>query len=264
MLGVRMKHLLVSRVFWAAVVLFAGIMIAGVYEDLLAARANAFSVLYLYMVTTSVGIAHVLTAAVPTIPFAFFYVEELEKKAVYYNLIRCSKRSYYLSNIAAAVLSSVLVTVFALLVFVLVCLAFGAGFENGGSLGGLMSVYGVSVFGEWLEDGRLIHVLLINLLAFVAYSSPWGLLCLVISIFSKNKYVVISFPFIFHIAASYILQSSPLARFDPALTLLKGLFVLGMPYGGIFYALGYHGVFITVFSVCYYVMSRRRYRREGI
>lgn len=262
MLGVRMKRLLGSRVFWTAVILFAGIMIAGAYGDLLHAGANASSVLYLYWVTTSIGIAHVLIAAVPTIPFAFFYVEELEKKAVYYNLIRCSKRSYYLSNIAAAVLSSVLVTVFALLIFVLVCLAFGAGFENSRSL---MYAYEVSVFGEWLEDGRLVYVLLINLLAFVAYSSPWGLLCLVISVFSKNKYVVISFPFIFHIAASYTLQLSPLARFDPGLTLLhNSLFVLRMPYGGIFYALGYHAVFIAVFSVCYYVMSRRRYRREGI
>ncbi|MCH5341812.1 MAG: hypothetical protein J1E01_10110 [Acetatifactor sp.] len=261
MLRVRMKRLLVSRVFWAAVVLFAGIMIAGAYGDLLVAGANASSILYLYMVTTSIGIAHVLIAAVPTIPFAFFYVEELEKKAVYYNLIRCSKRSYYLSNIVAAVLSSVLVTVFALLIFVLVCLAFGAGFENSRSL---MYAYEESVFAAWLEDGRLVYVLLINLLAFVAYSSPWGLLCLVISIFSKNKYAIISFPFIFHIASSYTLQLSPLARFDPGLTLLQGLFVLRMPYGGIFYALGYHGVFITVFSVYYYAMSRRRYRREGI
>ena len=262
MLGVRMKRLLGSRVFWGAVVLFAAIMVAGAYEDLPHAGVNSSSVLYLYMVTTSVGIAHALVAIVPIIPFAFFYVEELEKKAAYYNLIRCSKRSYYWSNIAAAVLSSVLVAVFALLLFTLVCLAFGAGLKTSDSV---MGVYGISpVFAKWLEDGRLIYVLLVNFLAFVAYASPWGLLCLLVSIFSKNKYVIIAFPFIFNIAVSYILQSSPLAQFDPSLTLLKGLFVLGMPYGGIFYALGYHAVFITIFSVGYYVMSRRRYHHGGI
>ena len=261
MLGVRMKRLLGSRVFWGAVVLFAAIMVAGAYEDLPHARVNSSSVLYLYMVSTSIGIAHALVAIVPIIPFAFFYVEELEKKAVYYNLIRCSKRSYYWSNIVAAVLSSVLVTVFALLLFTLVCLAFGAGLETGQSV---MSHYGTSpFFRECLEDGRLIYVMLINFLAFVAYSAPWGLLCLLISIFSKNKYVIVAFPFIFKIAVSYLLQGS-LDRFDPSLTILKSQFVLSMPYGGIFYALGYHAVFITLFSVCYYVLSRRRYRHGGI
>ena len=262
MLGVRMKRLLSSRVFWGTVVLFAAIMVAGAYEDLPHTRASGRSVLYLYMVTTSVGIAHVLMAIVPIIPFAFFYVEELEKKAVYYNLIRCSKRSYYWSNIAAAVLSSVLVAVFAVLLFALVCVAFGAGLETSDTL---MNAYGISPdFRVWLEEGRLIYVLLINLLAFVAYASPWGLLCLLISIFSKNKYVIIAFPFILNIAVSYILQGSPLAQFDPGQTLLKTPIILRKPYGGIFYALGYHAVFITLFSVCYYVMSRRRYRREGI
>lgn len=263
MLRVRMKRLLGSCVFWGAVVLFAGIMIAGAYEELMAAKANSLSVLSLYEVTSTIGIVHLLVAIVPIIPFAFFYVEELEKKAVYYNVIRCSKRSYYMSNIAAAVISSVLVTVFALLLFVLVCLAFGAVFEAGGSLGSLMTFYEGTVYVPWLEDGRLIYVLLIKLLAFVAYSSPWGLLCLVISIFSKNKYAIIAFPFIFHIGGSYILQLSPLAKLDPGLTPLKG-WVRRMPHGGIFYAMGYHLVLIAVFSVCYYVMSRRRYRREGI
>ena len=261
MLGVRMKRLLGSRVFWGTVVLFAAIMVAGAYEDLPDARANDISVLLLYDVTTSIGIVHALIAIVPIIPFAFFYVEELEKKAVYYNLVRCSKRSYYWSNIAAAVLSSALVAVFALLLFVLVCVAFGAGIETNSAL---RNHYEISVFVEWLEDGRLIYVMLIRFLAFVAYASPWGLLCLLISIFSKNKYVIVAFPFIFNFAISYLLQSSPLSRFNPDLTLLKGKFVLGMPYGGIFYALGYHAVFITLFSVCYYVLSRRRYRHGGI
>lgn len=254
-----MKRLLGSGVFWGTVVLFAVIMIAGVYGDLIIARGNSMSVLYMFVVTTAIGIAHVLVAIITIIPFAFFYVEELEKKAVYYNLIRCSKRSYYLSNIATAFFSSVLVTVFALLLFVLVCLAFGAGFDPSR----MIYYYEGTVYAPWMEDGHIIPVLLIEFLSFVAYSSPWGLLCLVISIFSKNKYVIIAFPFILHIAVSYGLQSSPLSILDPGLTLLKGS-VLRMPCGGIFYALGYHGVWIAVFSVFYYVMSRRRYRHEGI
>lgn len=255
-----MKRLLGSRVFWGTVIAFAGIMIAGAYEDLIVAGANSSPVLYLFLVTSSIGIAHALVAIITIIPFAFFYVEELEKKAVYYSLIRSSKRSYYLSNIAAAFFSSVLVTVFALLFFVLVCLIFGAGFDPNLSV---MYYYEDTVYAPLLEDGHMIPVLLIEFLSFVAYSSPWGLLCLVISIFSKNKYVIIAFPFILDIAVSYGLQSSPLSILDPGLTLLKGP-ILRMPCGGIFYALGYHGGWIAVFSVFYYVMSRRRYRCEGI
>lgn len=256
-----MKRLLGSRVFWIAVVMYAAIMAAGVYGDMEHAGANSTSVLYLFVVTSSLGIAHVLVSIVPIIPFAFFYVEELDKKAVYYHLIRSSKRSYYCSNIAAAFLSSVLVTVFALLLFILVCMVFGASlFACGDSM---MSYFEGTVYAQWLENGRAIPVLLIKLLAFVAYASPWGLLCLVISIYSKNKYVIVAFPFICSIAVSYLLQISPLSILDPGLTLLKGS-ILKMPSGGIFYALGYHLVWITVSSVFYYVMSRRRFRREGI
>lgn len=263
MLEVRMKRLLGSRVFWGTVIVYAGIMVAGAYGDLVVARANFMSVLYLYNVTTTVGIASVLIPAITIIPFAFFYVEELEKKSVYYHLIRSSKRSYYLSNIAAAFFSSVLVTVFALLLFVLVCLAFGAVFEPDEIL---QNHFEGSVFAAWLEEGHLIPVLLSRLLAFVAYVSPWGLLCLVISVFSKNKYVIIAFPFILELAVRYTLAvlPLPLPKLDPYLTISLGSWVLRMPYGGIFYSLGYNGVWIAVFSVFYYVMSRRRYHREGI
>lgn len=257
-----MKRLLASRVFWGTVILFAGIIVAGAYGDMEHARANSISILYLFVITNSIGISHVLAAAVTIIPFAFFYVEELDKKAVYYHLIRCSKRSYYLSNIAAAILSSVLVTVFALLLFVLVCLAFGAGFEVKPD-GSMMNYFEGTFFSPWLESGRVLPVLLINMLAFVAYASPWGLLCLVISLFSKNKYVVIAFVFIIDRAASYLFQVSPLYLLDPGLTLLRGP-VLRRPFGGIFYSLGYHAIWITVFSVFYYAVSRRRYGREGV
>lgn len=257
---VRMKQLLGSGVFWGTVLLFAVIMVAGAYADLPAARANSSSVLYLYLVTSTVGIAHVLVPVVTILPFAFFYVEEMEKKAVYYNLIRCSRRAYYGSNIAVAVLSSMLVSGLALLIFVLVCLGYGAGFAYSSSAA---SFFEGSMYAVWLTDGKHVWVLLVKLLAFVVYSAPWGLLCLAASVFSKNKYVILAAPFLMEWSVTLVLQMLGVWQLDPGMTLLKGPYIR-LPWGGIPYALGYHGILVAALSAFYYGMSKRRYRREGI
>lgn len=255
-----MKRLLGSGVFWGTVLLFAAIMVAGAYSDLPSARAESSSVLYLYLVTSTVGVAHVLVPVVTILPFAFFYVEEMEKKAVYYNLIRCSKRAYYGSNIAVAALSSMLVSVMALLIFVLVCLAYGAGF---GFSEAMASFFEGSIYAVWLKNGGSGWVLLVKLLVFTAFSAPWGLLCLAVSVFSKNKYVILAAPFLIARGAAIVLQMLGLWLMDPGMTLLNGI-SLRLPYGGIPYALGYNGALVAALSVFYYVMSKRRYRHEGI
>lgn len=261
MLGVKLKRVLGSRVFWASVILYAVIMILGVQEDLPRARDNSVSVLYFYLVTTSVGITHVLISVITILPFVFFYVEELEKKSEYYNLIRSSKKEYYLANVFTAIISSVLVSALALLLFCMVCLAFGANFHVDPSVG---SYYEGMFFGPWMENDRLIPVLLVHMLVFLAASTPWGVLCMAISIFSKNKYVIIAFPFILRTAANLITDLTALHMLSPGVMLLKGSVILRMPYGGFFYALGYHMVFVAAFSIFYYAMSKRRFRHEGI
>ena len=255
-----MKQLLGSGVFWGTVLLFAVIMVAGAYSDLPAARANSLPVLYLYLVTSTVGIAHVLVPVVTILPFAFFYVEEMEKKAVYYKLIRCSKRAYYGSNIAVAVLSPILVSALALLDFVLVCLGYGAGF---GYSNGMVSFFEGSMYADWLLDGRHVWVLLVKLLAFVARSAPWGLLCLAASVFSKNKFVILAAPFLIERSVSLVIQMLGLWLLDPGMPLLDGP-SLRLPWGGIPYALCYNGILVAALSAFYYVMSKRRYCHEGI
>lgn len=258
--SVRMKQLLGSGVFWGTVLLFAVIMVAGTYTDLPAVRANSSSVLYLYLVTSTVGIAHVLVPVITILPFTFFYVEEMEKKEVYYNLIRCSRRAYYSSNIAVAVLSSMLVSGLALLIFVLVCLGYGAVF---GYSDAELSFFEGSIYVGWLRDGRHVWVLLVKLLAFVTYSAPWGLLCLAVSVFSKNKYVILAAPFLIEWSVSLVLQMLGVWQLEPGMTLLAGPYIR-LPWGGIPYALGYQGILVAALSAFYYGMSKRRYRREGI
>lgn len=261
MFGVRMKRLLGSGVFWGTVFLFAGIMVAGAYGDLQGARVNSHPVLYLYLVTSDAGMTAVLIPVLTMIPFAFFYVEELEKKAVYYNLIRCSKGAYYGSNIAAALLSSALVSGFALMIFILVCLLYGAGFTNSG---GVMSAFVGSIYEAWLKEGGMIWVLLVKLLALVTSSMPWSVLCLLVSVYTKNKYVILAAPFLITRLVSAVVSATPLYLLSPSMPTLPTGNVIRLPDGGILYMLVYNGVFIAVLSVLYYVMSKRRYHREGI
>lgn len=89
-----LKRILKSPVFGMCIILLVSVMLIGCYGDLEAARENHSSVLYLFIVTNSVGIAHVLVPVITVVPFLFFYVEEMEKKSVYYRIIRMeSKKS---------------------------------------------------------------------------------------------------------------------------------------------------------------------------
>lgn len=260
MIRTNMKKILKSGVFWGSVTLFVIIMVVGVYTDLLAAKGNQISVIYFYLVTNSVGIAHVLVPIITIIPFTFFYVEELDKKAVYYKLIRCSKKNYYVSNIVTSILSSVLVSVIALTVFFIICIVFGANF----SADSVIEVYYEGTYFEaWIENEQIILLVVVNVIMFLLFSIPWGLLSLAVSVLSKNKYIIIASPFIIFMGGSCIAEMMSLSMLHPGLMLLKGA-ILKMPYGGIFYATGYHMVFSFLFSVFYYVMSKRRFVHEGI
>jgi len=247
-------------VFWGAVILLAGSMVLGAYPDLKMAQDNSISVLYCYLVTSSVGISHVLIPIVSIIPFTYFYVDELDKKAVYYSLIRCNKKTYYRSNVLTAIISSVLLVTLAVLIFVMICLAFGANTQTDSVLEGY---YSGTFFQSWIEQGLSMRILLIHICAFVMFSIPWSLLSLVTSILSKNKYIIIASPFILFMAVSYATEMSSADLLNPGLMLLKGS-MLKMSYGGLFYAIGYHTIVISLLSLFYYYMSKRRFLHEGL
>jgi|GEM_PF-6437577 len=260
MLRTNLKKVIGSFVFWITIILFAGSMVFGVYGDLQNARDNSMSVLYCYLVTNSVGISHVLIPVMTIVPFTFFYVDELDKKSVYYNLIRCSKRKYYLANILTVIISAALVSALAILVFVIVCFGFGANLKVTEVI---IEYYADTFFMSWVERGMLVEILLVQICSFVLYSIPCGLLSLAISILSKNKYVIIASPFILDMAISYGTEILSIHWLNPGLMLLKGP-MLQKPFGGLLYAIGYHMVLILILSIFYYGMSKRRFLREGI
>jgi hypothetical protein len=187
-------------------------------------------------------------------------VEELDKKATYYNLIRSSKKSYYLSNLFTAIISTVLISFVAILLFVIVCLGFGVKFTLDRSM---IEYFSETYFQFWIVQENSIPILIIHIAAFIMFSIPWGVLSLAVSIISKNKYIIIASPFIFFIATSYITEICSIPFINPGLMLLKGP-ILKMPYGGSLYVVSYQTIFVLLFSLFYYIMSKRRFLSEGI
>ena len=260
MLRTSLRKILGSAVFWGTSVLFAAIMVLGAFSDIAAAVNNPIPILYCFIVTSTVGIAHVLMPVISIIPFTFFYVDELDKKSVYYNLIRCSKRKYYFSNIFSALISSALVTVTALALFVIVCIIFGASLDTTPAF---LSFFGGGTFYSWLEAGNSLGVMVLHFGAFILFSLPWGLVSLVVSLYTNNRYVIIAAPFILSMAFSYITEMAALDFLNPGYMLLKGPLRQEL-WGGFFHALIYQLLCVLLLSGFYYFKSKRRYLYAGL
>ena len=259
LLGFYLKRTLKNPVFMICTALLTILMLIGCYEDLGAASANVIPVFYCFQVTNSIGISHVLLPAVVVIPFFSFFIEEVEKGALYYQLIRGNKKCCYLGQIGAAALSSMMVTLLATVLFSVVCMLFGAGWQiNDTLIQGFSDTY----YKELIQD-RSYLVFIIHVLAFVLYSMPWVLIGMVISLFTKNRYLILIGPFIIFMAWSYLTELAGLMILNPGYTLLKGTVRIWVG-GGIFYTIGYYLVVCVTLALWYLIVSYRRFHHEGL
>ena len=134
MITYYLKKSICNPVFLGVVVVFSVTLIIGCYSDLSAAQTNTIPVLYCFMVTTSVGIAHVVAPLLCAMPFLFFYVDSLDSGSSYFLMIRTKAKTELLAKILAALISSVCMTGMALIFFTVTALCFGAGWEAEQSL----------------------------------------------------------------------------------------------------------------------------------
>lgn len=256
-----LRRMAKSPVFWGCIVLLSGLMVIGCYEDLGAAgnADNDISVMYCFWVTNSIGISHVLVPAVVVVPFLFFFVDELGKGSLYYQLIRSRKATYYLGQLGAALLSAMLIAVLSTILFSLICMLYGAGWQANDSL---IQRYSGSCFEETIQRRPWV-VYQVNVLAFVLYSTPWVLMGMVLSLFTKHRYLILIGPFIIFMAMNYLTELAGLYWLGPGWTLLKGA-ACNLSGGGIYYALAYHLTLDMALSLCYLIGSGRKFRYEGI
>ena len=260
MFGTYLKRVLKSPVFILCVIVTVVVMVMGCYTDLSVSKNNVTPVLYCIIITHTFGISHMLIPILTVMPFLFFYVEEIEKKVVYYQLIRSNKKAYYMGQILTALISAGLVACLSMVIFTFVCMIYGAGWQVDNSI----KEYFIGTFFEkMINNGNVIAVYLIHCLAILCFSLPWTLVSMVVSLYSKNRFVIISSSFISYMAISYLTQMASLEKLDPGLTLLKGK-MKSEPGGGIYHTLLYHFILISVLSAIYFIVSKRRFTNEGI
>ena len=254
-----MKRIINSAAFWGSVFVLVAVMFLGCFEDLEAARANHLSVMYLFFVTTTVGITHVLIPAITIVPFMFCYLDEMQKGAIYYPLMRSSKKTYFSGIIFSALLSSAAVVLVSLILFTLICLAFGAGWEANASV---IQFFKGDYFENMLEDS-LGFVYIVHGIALILFSMPWAVVGIVISLFTTQKYLIVAGPFVFFMLFSYFTELLGVFWLNPGWTLLKGS-VRTRIGGGIFHAFAYQLIFIIFLLLIYCLVWKRKLRYEGI
>ena len=257
-----LKKILKNPVLYGAIALLTGLMCMGCYGDLAAAGENKISVIYCYIVANSVGISHVLVPVVTSIPFLSVYVEEHDKKLVYYQIIRSkSRRKYYGMQWLAALATSLSVAVISLFLFTIVCLLSGAGF---GSNDSMKMYFEGTYFADYVKNDFTIRTYLIHCFAFLLYASPWPLIGMLVSSFSSNKYVIMASPFIALLAGNYITELLSVDTLHPGMTLLIGNEFRYQPYGGIFHTIRYFTVLIVILTVILSIRITGKMKNEGL
>ena len=259
MITYYLKKSICNPVLLGVVVVFSVTLIIGCYSDLSAAQTNTIPVLYCFMVTTSVGIAHVVAPLLCAMPFLFFYVDTLDSGSSYFLMIRTKAKTELLAKILAALISSVCMTGMALIFFTVTALCFGAGWEAEQSL----HLSFQDKFFEAMIESHMMSVYFVYCISFLVYSLPWALVGLVASLFVKNRYMVFAIPFLVYIVWNYLTELLGLTWLNLNMTLLKGN-SRNLYGGGILYALIYHGILCLGLIIFYGVMYRRRWKYEGI
>lgn len=258
------KRIFLSPIFLGCVILLAGMMLFGVHSDLKLRWSGASDTSLMYFLwLMGYSFAMMLIHTLASVPFLFFFVEELESKAIYYQVIRSKRkmRDYYIIQGVSALLSSASVIVIALLLFTVCCWACGAGWKTCDSMEHL---FRGTYFAEQIQKSEA-PVYFLHILSIIMYASPWVLFGLLASLISKNRYLIFAAPYLLFMFSIYIMQFFNIYQFSPVLTILHENRERMSDFGGgIFYNLIYNTLFFSILLIAYCTISERRFRHEGI
>lgn len=267
MFKLYVKRILKSPLFIACTSATVFFWISGCYSYMTWAKDEIINILYLYYASFTYGVVLLMVPVLMTIPFLFFFVEELQKKLVYYQMIRTSFRKYYRSQIYSALFSSFLSAAISVLVFSVICLIAGAGSEAGP----FCTIFdGTSM--EEIFYSKMWFLYVWYCVIFMLFSMPWTMFGLIFSLFTKNRYVLIAAPFVCYWAFSYIIES--ICPFCPVASWLwapRTMLEAGVIYEdywtmaySILYPPIYHFSLSAILASIYFFVSKWRFRHEGI
>lgn len=275
MLRFYLKRIMKSRLFLFCLGITVFVLLFGTMNILLVAREcavhnEAISIMESLHATLDFGgFFCVIAPALMSITPLYFFTEDLEKRAVYYQMIRGNRKSYYLGQIVSAMITTSLMIVIGLIVFVCVCTLNGVSWEHNGYWIYLFEGTNTEAYYYGAESWKIT---LWHLIVTVFYCLPWSLLGMVVSLITKNRYVVMASPFVIFMLWNYI--SHWLTQSIPKLVWVqptKPLMLTGVLWEEnwsitltIVYPVLYHCILIGGLSLVYLLITRRRYLREGL
>lgn len=269
MFGYYMKRMLTSRIFYLCIAVSVGILVMGCYQALIIAQDNVVSWIECIDETLDAfGIYAVIAPVLMSVTFLFFYAEELEKRAVYYQMLRTSRKKYYKGQILSALASACLIVTISLVIFGIICFSCGVGWENVSDFGG----YDNSNIGKYFHGNNSWKMTIWFCCLTIMYCLPWPLIGMVVSLLTKNKYILIASPFVIFMAWNYIVQLIYSVCHNILWILpTQPLLGMGLPWEAywsieltILYPVVYHVVLIGGLSIAFCFIRKRRFLREGI
>lgn len=268
MFKLYVKQVIRSPLFIVCTCLTLLFWVSGCGDYISWAKDEIINILYLFITSYTFGIVLVMVPILMTVPFLFLFVEELQKKIVYYQMIRTSFRKYYRGQIFSAIFISFISAAISVLIFSIICLKAGAGFEAGN-----LCVYLDGTSMEMLFYSSKMWLLYVwYCVIFMLFCMPWTMFGLLFSLFTKNRYVLIAAPFVCYWALSYTVEMiypyCPFALwFWPPLAMLDSGWIYEEFWTmahSILYPLIYNLGLIALLAFIYYFVSRRRFLREGL
>ena len=275
MLSFYLKRILKSKLFYLCLAVTIFVLLFGASQILMRAQERAgyneaISILEtLFSALELGGFYSMIAPALMSITFLFFYTEDMEKRTIYYQMLRGSRRKYYSGQITSALMSAGIMIAIALAVLVIVSMIAGVTWEHNGWWTYLFEGTNTEkyYYGDDSWKLTLWHLVLV-----VFYSLPWPLVGLIVSLFTKNRYVIMASPFVVFLLWNYIAQYIRInyewfAWFIPTGPMLW-IGVPWMPNWSLtltfLYPICYHVVFIGGLSLIYLLITKRRYVREGL
>ena len=266
-----MKRILKSRIFWIClgISLFALLYPSRSEWVYCYTDYGRTPILYVLSTTGFTGIYTMLIPILTTAPFMLIFTEELKEKVVYYQMIRAGRRHYYRDQILSAIAVGAVIGGITYLIWFILTLAFGAGFDN--SYGYYSFLDGTVMEPIVYSDG-LVWLTIWYLWLCVFYCLFWSLIGMAVSLVTKNKYVLIAAPFIIYLVWEYVTQllysvTKTALFFNPGSPMMNGTLEY-LPCWRVEYSVLYpilcYFVLIGGLSALYYFVTKRRFLREGL
>lgn len=274
MIRYYIQRIMKSRLYYVCMLISTVVLILGCFNHLLVADSyvsgEKISLMECLHTTLDFGgFFAVIAPALMSVSYLFFFTEDLEKKAIYYQLLRTNRNRFYGAQIIAALFTTTVLVVVSLIIFVVVCLSCGVVWEFNGQW---FSFFDGSHIEQYCYGDNAWKMTIWYMILTVMYCLPWALVGMAVSLVLKNRYAIFVAPFVIFMLWNYVSQwiyqvQPKILWFEP----MQPLLIWGILFEHdwslqlqILYPVMYHVILIGGLSVLYLMVSNRRYRHEGI